>query len=258
VSTSLLRRCVSNMDCVEHIQLLRPFIFGEPLLHPELPEILRVFRSAPFGVGTLELSTNGQSQDWRLLEEVFRARLIDCLVVSCDGNGMPEDYERLRPPSTWAKLMEFFRRAKELRDAHSPHTALTTCTIVRRRSDKRRWRKALPSGWVAGFRGWMNLSGAPNQTGKVFRQGKGGCGAMNGAAYFAADGTMLPCCAHPRAAGLGSLADNKLSEIWPRRESFARALASDRGISEACLDCEVGPPHDPGQSFFGLIKMAGP
>lgn len=46
---------------------------------------------------------------------MLRLEVLTRLVVSCDGDGTPESYERLRPPSRWERLIEFLERAK-LRD----------------------------------------------------------------------------------------------------------------------------------------------
>ena len=257
VPTSLedVRRIFSNIDCVESVALLRLFNYGEPILHPELPAVIEIARTVPnWKVGCLELSTNGQFKNRSRLSDIIRTRGVDTLIVSCDGNGTPEDYEKLRPPGKWTTLMSFMTDAAELRDEFAPKMALIARSCVKRGSDMRRWREALPKGWVPEFRGWMALPDAPNVTGLRFKQGKGSCYFVQGdQLYVDSDGMVIPCCAHPRAAELGSLMDTPLSEIWPEQAVFSKSLEERR--EGVCARCEFGPKENPGQSYEGLTSM---
>ena len=65
-----------------------------------------------------EISTNGQAINDNL-ERIFQDGIITRLVVSCDGEGTPSDYERLRPPATWEKLNEFLGLCRSIRKSTS-------------------------------------------------------------------------------------------------------------------------------------------
>ncbi len=132
--------CLGNID-VRHIEYLRLFNFGEPLLHRELSALLECIPRQSWSVGRLEVSTNAQFVDWPDLEEAIKLRVLDNLSVSCDGDGTPEDYERLRPPSKWEKMIEFLERAKELRDRHDPSLTLMTRTVCVDPQAQARWRQ---------------------------------------------------------------------------------------------------------------------
>ncbi|MFT4520612.1 MAG: radical SAM protein with 4Fe4S-binding SPASM domain [Halioglobus sp.] len=262
------RRRIENVD-VEHIQYLRLFNFGEPLLHENLTGIFEVLKEQPWRADVLEISTNAQYCNWDDFASALKVGMLDRLVVSCDGDGTPEQYEALRPPSKWPKLIEFLKRAKSLRDLYAPDLELVTRTIVESEEAMDRWRDILiPLGWEPEFRDWKVLPEAQeNMTGRKVHVPQDVCtfiapssrfevlyhGAVN-QLYVDANGTVVPCCAHPGAAKLGSLSENRVSELLlaPEREAFVQRLASDRASIPICNQCEFGPPESPGESFRQL------
>lgn len=259
------RKCIENVD-VDFIQYLRLFNFGEPLLHENLTGILEVLREQPWQAETLEISTNAQFCNWEDFASALKVGILDRLVVSCDGDGTPHQYETLRPPSKWDKLIEFLRKARELRDEHAPGLELVTRTIVEDVDSMTRWRDLLlPLGWTPEFRDWKVLpESKENMTGRDVSVPMDVCTFMAPSSRFGvlyhgevnqlyvdANGTVVPCCAHPKAANLGSLLHQRASELLasPTRRAFIRQLETDRGAIPVCNKCEFGPPENPGESF---------
>jgi len=259
------RRCMENVD-VEHIQFMRLFNFGEPLLHENLNGIFEVLRDQPWRPEILEISTNAQHCNWEDFTSALKMGILDRLVVSCDGDGTPEQYEALRPPSKWQKLLEFLQRARELRDNYAPDLDLVTRTIVEDVESMNRWREILaPLGWEPEFRDWKVLpESRENRTGRAMvvpmdvctfmapssRFGMSYHGEVN-QLYVDASGTVVPCCAHPKAADLGNLLEQRATELLssPKRDAFIKRLETDRGSIPICNACEFGPPESPGESF---------
>ena len=161
-------RCLGNID-VERIHTLRLFNYGEPLLHRQLAAIVAQIPQQRWKASVVEISTNAQWVDWDEFEAMVRLEVVNKLVVSCDGDGTPESYERLRPPSTWEKFVEFLDRATRLRDKWAPAMQLGTRTVIQTREDAARWEDFLrPRGWTPEFRRWMALPEAKeNLTGRV-------------------------------------------------------------------------------------------
>ena len=106
------RRCMANVD-VQYVQYLRLFNFGEPLLHDNLTGIFAILLEQPWRADVVEISTNAQFCHWEDFSTALQLGVLDRLVVSCDGDGTPEQYEALRPPGKWDKLIEFLVRARE-------------------------------------------------------------------------------------------------------------------------------------------------
>jgi len=148
---------LNNIDIVS-LKRLNLFNFGEPLLHPNLPDMLQKIPGQKYPIRTVSLLTNAQHHNFPVLEEMFRTRVINEIGVSCDGDGTKEDYERLRPPAKYEKLIEFLVKAKELRDRYSPNVELITSTISKTPDGRRRWKDLLtPLGWTPVFRDWYIL-----------------------------------------------------------------------------------------------------
>lgn len=270
ISIADFRQCIENID-VDVIQYLRLFNFGEPLLHENLTEILEVLRAQPWRAEVLEISTNAQFCNWEDFASALQVGMLNRLVVSCDGDGTPEQYEALRPPSKWGKLIEFLQRARELRDEHAPELNLVTRTIVENVESMNRWRELLvPIGWEPEFRDWKVLpESKDNMTGRDIVVPMDVCTFMAPSSrfneryhgevnqlYVDASGTVVPCCAHPKAADLGNLKDQLASELLasPKRQAFVRQLEANRSVVPICNKCEFGPPENPGESFKQISK----
>lgn len=270
ISVEDFRTCLGNID-VERIHSMRLFNFGEPLLHKNLSAIVAVIPEQKWKVEVVEISTNAQRVDWKDFENAIKQQVVNRLVVSCDGNGTPEEYELLRPPSKWDQLIEFLERAREMRDRVSPSLQLITKTIVRSAADMERWRAVLlPRGWTPEFRGWMVLpESAQNMTGRELVVPKGPCAALAEPEeytqhpwpgeirllYVDADGTVVPCCLHPKAGEFGNLKQQKYSEILQgsRRAAFKAQMTHDRASMAICGQCDVGGVGNEGPSFHSSM-----
>lgn len=254
---------LANID-VDRIHLLRLFNFGEPLLHRRLSSLLPHIRRQRWTAEQVELSTNAQKVYWDDFEAAIATGVLTRIIVSCDGDGTPADYERLRPPSKWSKLEQFLERTKVLRDRYSPHTELMTMTVCEDPEARARWSAFLePRGFRPRFRRWMWLpESTRNMTGHDPRPGEGVCLFMADPAEFTehpwdgqinqlyadADGTVVPCCVHPQAAVLGNLRTQTYNQILAgaARAGFLDDLAHRRAGLKICGSCEVGPARAPG------------
>lgn len=265
VPLALLDKILAHID-VDHVRTLRLFNYGEPLLHEQFSEVLKRLTRQRWRAEHVEISTNAQHVYWEDFELALQQRVLTKLVVSCDGDGSPEAYERLRPPGKWAKFIDFLKRTKSLRDLWHPELELATRSVVETQSDMRGWRNVVePLGWTAEFRTWKALPDSlENRTGRGIQPREGICTFVApsdrfGHAYYGElnqlyvdwDGTMVPCCVHPRAGELGNLAQERYSELFrgPDRRAFLAQMESDRGAMAICGKCEYGPPEDPGPSF---------
>lgn len=263
-------RCLGNID-VERIHTFRLFNYGEPLLHRQLSAIVGEIPKQRWKVSVVEVSTNGQWVDWDEFEAMVKLEVVNKLVVSCDGDGTPESYERLRPPSEWEKLVEFLERARYLRDRWAPAMQLWTRTVIQKRADAQRWEDFLrPRGWMPEFRRWMLLPGSKeNLTGRGVTVPRGSCvffadaceftshpwfGEIN-QLYLDADGTVVPCCMHPQAGVFGNLKTQKYSEILngAARRVMKQVMQDNRAAMPVCGRCDVGPVGNEGPSFWSAI-----
>lgn len=275
VSLTDFSTILNNID-VERIHTLRLYNFGEPLLHKDLTGIVKLIPQQQWKASVVEISTNAQLVDWDDFEQMLQLEVVTRLVVSCDGDGSPEEYERLRPPSRWDRLTEFLDRAAKLRDRWSPGTQLMTRTVVKSNEDMQRWSDILlPKGWTPEFRSWMVLPGSKNNlTGRVVQVKNESCvyfaepsafphhpwfGEINGL-YMDADGTVVPCCMNPKAGVLGNLKNQKYSEIRSSqaRKNMISEMETQRAKMSVCGSCEVGPAGREGPSFWSTMAYWNP
>lgn len=272
ISPQDFERCLRNVD-VDWIHTLRLFSFGEPLLHKELAEVVACIPRQRWKASIVEISTNAQKVYWDDFEEMLKLEVVNRLVVSCDGDGTPEEYERLRPPSKWGNLVEFLERARRLRDRWSPATQLVTRTVIRNASEKEQWLALLrPRGWTPEFRGWMSLpEAAENMVGRELVVPEGVCFFLADPEEFTAhpwageinllhvnwDGTVVPCCAHPNAGELGNLKVQTYNEILggDARRRFVQEMATNRRQMPVCGQCEMGPVGNEGLSFAAAAEL---
>lgn len=241
ISSDDFHACLRNID-VKRVGLFRLFNFGEPLLHKQLPDVMLQIPKQSWKVDVVEISTNGQYHDFEMLAEAMKTGVLNRLAASCDGDGTPEDYERLRPPGKWDKFVEFLAKAKELRDRHAPKMKLINRIVCTDPVAQQRWRNTLdPLGWSPEFRDWVILPEAKNMTGRAPIVPNRVCSFMSGdKLYVDYDGTVVPCCAHPQAGVLGSLHNNTFSEILAgdQRKKMLFALETNRRDMKICGECE--------------------
>jgi radical SAM protein with 4Fe4S-binding SPASM domain len=260
-------KILANVD-VEHIHTLRLFNFGEPLLHRQLDKIVAEIPKQKWKASFVELSTNAQYVDWKNFEEMLKLQVVNKIAVSCDGDGSKEKYERLRPPAQMEKLMYFLEKTKELCEKWSPATELITRTIIETEQDKQNWLDILtPLGWTPEFRKWMILpESKENPSNRQLQSVKGSCFFMADASAFKShswhgqinllyvdyDGTVVPCCFHPKAGVFGNLSEQKFSEILSsqQRLDFKNSMDTARETLPICSQCEVGPVGNEGPSFL--------
>lgn len=247
VSVEDFNLCLKNIDVVR-LHQLRLFNYGEPLLHPDLPGILSQIPKQSYEITQVEISTNGQHYDEKMLIEAFKTNVLTTFCVSCDGDGTPQDYEKLRPPAKWDKLMEFLIKTKEIRDKYSPNVKLLTRNICPKKKHRKRWKETLrPLGWESSFRDWGILPGVPiegHPSGRKLLVPNKICWYMNTSDeykfYVDYDGTVVPCCNHPRAFVLGNIKEETYNQILngERRKQILHEMKTNRKNMPICGKCE--------------------
>ena len=242
ISLKDFRRCLENID-VEYVTHIRLFNYGEPLLHPNLVDLVTEIPKQKWWRKTshLEVSTNGQYRDFTKVTDLFKTGELSRFVVSCDGNGTKEDYERMRPPAKWDVLLDFLKTVKDIRDKYSPNVKLMTRIICVINEEQERWNELLLSrGWTPEFRGWIYLPGIKPHPPITNRRCSFVKNAFSGMTFNVnSEGLVVPCCGHPRADILGDLKKDKYNDILKGKvyKEFDKRLKTDRVNHPVCGDC---------------------
>lgn len=235
--------CLRNID-VPHISLFRLFILGEPLLHDNVAGLLNCISRQAFTVGTVEISTNAQHHDFGRLEAIFRTGRLDRLAVSCDGDGTASEYERLRPPGKWSRLIEFLQQARILRDKFSPKTELITRTIAETPEHRKNWTELLTSlGWTPDFRNWTYMPGSiADMTQNPPAAPAGICSFLREPRqlYIGFDGQVHPCCVSLEAGNFGNLTQQRFSQLvtGELRAGMIDEMKKNRQAMGVCSQCQ--------------------
>lgn len=242
ISPEGLEQCLRNID-VGHVETLRLFNYGEPFLHPNLGQILAVVKQRQFRIDRCEVSTNAMICDEETIRAVLNSGVVTHLVVSCDGDGTPAEYERVRPPAKWSKLIQFLEVAAAWKSRLQSPVQLMTRTVCETPEGQARWRDVLePRGWSPQFRGWKILpQAAQNPTARSPRVTNSVCWPMSGVNLFAdCHGDVIPCCATPNLPPMGNLYRQKFSEIHggESRRQFLHMLSTSRVSDAICGQCE--------------------
>lgn len=231
-------KCLKNVD-TDYIRVFRTFVFGEPLLHPNITAVLEKIPQQKFKTKCVELSTNGQRVDQ--IEDVVRQKVVTRIVVSCDGVATRESYEEMRPPAKWDTLMEFLNILSESVRKYNPNLALVVRSICDRSDGMKKWKKMLiPMGYRPSFRKMRKDPDSRFAKGKKIKRILGPCECLrNKRFYVDADGTVIPCCAHPRAGILGDLSKEKYSVINSTTRKAFRESLHERHKVPICNRCEL-------------------
>ena len=233
---------LSNID-VKHIEFLKLYNFGETLLHPELGTILRIIKEQKWSVKHVEISTNGQYYNLNLLYDILASNIVTRFGVSCDGDCTAEEYERLRPPAKWNKLMDFIEKTSKLHYYYNSMSKLflkILCT-----GNKNNWKElAKKNRFDIQWRKWRKAPDSIKYKDTVLKIPNHSCRHVESSrirCYVDWNGDVVPCCNHPKAAVFGNLKEQKFSEIYhgPKRKAFIAMLNKNRRNSPICGRCDV-------------------
>jgi len=242
----VFERMLKNINV--KVKILRLYNFGEPMLHPQLDEIVKIIGKSSVNPEQVDITTNGQYWNGPLFEKVFKQKIVTHLYISCDGDGTKREYERLRPPSTWETFLSFIESMKTMRDRLCPKMHLGTRTIT---DNKKRWKKILlPVGYSPEFRKWTTRINTSRTPWEKRRIPSGLCKYVKSheLMYVDYDGTVVPCCVHPNAnisdgfvlySNNGNLLKEKAGNIIKRRKTtlFYKHLKSMRRTLDVCGKC---------------------
>ncbi len=235
-------QCLRNVD-VRQVETLRLFNYGEPFLHPALEALLPVVKQQSFSIDRVEISTNAMICDEGRIQAILDSGVVTHLVVSCDGDGTPADFERVRPPAKWSKLIAFLEAAQRLKSRLGSPVQLMTRTICSSPEGQARWRSVLETrGWTPEFRVWKILpQAAENPTERAPCVQNRVCWPMTGVNLFVdCHGNVIPCCSTPNLPPLGNLYQQKFSEIHggEARARMLEMLKTGRVNDPICGQCE--------------------
>jgi radical SAM protein with 4Fe4S-binding SPASM domain len=201
-------------------------LWGEPLIHPRIGELLAYASGKPTIRETV-MSTNATLLDAARSESILRSNL-SCLVFSIDGASQAT-YETLRAGASFESTVSNVVAFLELRKASGggPRVVFQIIemkqTLGELEAFRRRWEPLLRAGdeiSVKPYNNWAEHDGALPARGIPFRTP-----CLSFLWDFLAvtwDGAVLPCCYDCEGdLAVGDARENSLEEIW-RGERMSR------------------------------------
>lgn len=231
-----------------------PYGYGEPLLYPHLP---RVIRSAKRREVVVSLSTNATRLDRSTGKQLLDSGL-DYLVVAIDGT-RAATYEAYRKGARYEVVLENVRRFIDQK-AHARSKLHLTIQMIRMEGTQNQvgefrnlWRR---SG-VDAVRVRDDLLPARNQRRPPSSRP---CFFLwRGPLFVQAAGTVIPCPYYHGAAPVGDLRRQTVNEVWNSEDMQALRSAHLNGTvsrDSPCADCPRYQPH-PILASLGFFATTG-
>jgi MoaA/NifB/PqqE/SkfB family radical SAM enzyme len=226
------------------IPRLRLFLLGEPLLHPELTEMIRCAKS--LGVPSVEINTNAMALSPERSRELVAAGL-DEVVFSLDGADA-QSYEAIRRGGDYEQVvsnLEAFFRVRAESGRERPRgivqTILMQPTAGQMEDFMRRWRPVADLVRVEAIREYQGIEGL-SPFNLAARGELRPCPALWSYLVVLSDLRVVPCCTDINGElALGDVREAPLPQWWrhPRLQALRRAhLALDFTDLPLCAACE--------------------
>ena len=248
-------------ESYRHVQYLTFYFQGEPFLHPQFLELVKLARK--FNIYTVT-STNGHYLNEETARKIVESGL-NKLIVSVDG-ATQETYEQYRIGGTLEKVLEGTRRVvdwkKKLRlrtpavelqmlvvrpnehelDAVAKQgTSIGVDSIVFKTAQVYDFEKGHPL--IPTDQRYSRYVQRSDGSWKIKNSLENHCWKMWHSCVITWDGNVVPCCFDKDANYvMGNLKEASLREIWnsPRYRSFREQLFNGRSSIDICRNCTEG------------------
>ncbi len=233
-------------ECKDSLEFAVPYGAGEPLLNPELTEMISYCRNAGIPTG---ISTNGTV----LNEEVARSLIasgLDSIIFAFDG-ATRESYEKYRAGADFEtvrqNILTFLRVKKEMKSR-----IFCILQMVRLRDNREEIRNLIRMWRIKGMNEirikrdevYNDGCAVPGETRPSLRYP---CYLLwRGPMYIHYDGTVFPCCYIFPEEAIGNVKRVSLKRIWNSgkmiqlREAHIRR---DLSRYKACQNCPAARPR---------------
>ncbi|MDR3155016.1 MAG: radical SAM protein [Deltaproteobacteria bacterium] len=216
---------------------------GEPLLHPEITEMVRLASAAGLWV---MMNTNAALLDPEASRALLEAGLTD--VFFSFDSPYPEEYERVRRGASYAGTLANIRGFMEIRDRLGLRHVQTRASMVLPEDPE--GREGAKRDYVRLFRGLGVAEvgfGLPTVMGRDYAPLNEGldfaCPDLFRRVFVFRDGVAGPCCGDwERRLVVGNAKDSPLAAVW---KSEAYSLLRERHLTgrfrdePACRSCSV-------------------
>lgn len=248
----------------EHTLIVALHLWGEPLLHKELPQMIRYAEQS--GVGTY-ISSNFNRLTEQQAREIIASKL-DLLTVCVDG-AEQNTYEVFRKGGKLSKVLQnvetFMRVRREMKSA-TPHVEMQFLVTPQTEDDIARVKRLAAQLGVDSFKAKPVYPIMVERKGEYVlpegeefypvkrRAKRKTCWWLWRTVTIGWEGSVLPCCRVMFESSIGNVFQTRLSDIWNNeqyqalRNTFAGG-SKGNGASQGASPCNVC--HVPYTSIHG-------
>lgn len=233
-------------DCKDYVEFIWPYGIGEPMIHPNIFEMIRISKDAGVRTG---MSTNATLLDDKRAGMLLDAG-IDYLVLAFDG-ATKETYEKYRLGATFEKTREnilgFLQKKLE---RNSPVYVVVQMVLLKENEReieayKKMW--SIPGVDEVRFkRDEIQISGSKIDHVEFKGLRRNPCHLLwRGPLYVRYDGLVYPCCYMYDEPPIGDLKKQSVMEVWNGPEMVKLREAHLKGdLSEypVCQTCQAARP----------------
>ena len=253
----LYRKIVA--DCKEYVEFVWPYGIGEPMIHPNIFEMIRITRDAGVRTG---MSTNATLLDDERADMLLDSGL-DYVILAFDG-ASKETYEKYRVGAdfdrTRSYILDFLRKKRE---RGSPIFTVVQMVLLK---DNSREVDAYRKLWdIEGIdevrfkRDEIHIDGSRIPNDRLGGQRRNPCHLLwRGPLYVRYDGKAFPCCYMYDEEPIGDLKEQSVMEIWnsPGMVRLREAhISGDLNDYPLCQTCQASRPALP--AFYGSLMVDG-
>jgi radical SAM protein with 4Fe4S-binding SPASM domain len=244
-------------DCKDYVEFIWPYGIGEPMIHPNIFEMIRITREAGIRTG---ISTNATLLDDRRAEMLLESGL-DYVILAFDG-ATKQTYEKYRVGATFEKTRENILTflEKKLERKSIVYVVLQMVLLQENQNEIDAYRKlwSIPGVDEIRFkRDEIQIEGSkiPGVEFKGARRHP--CHLLwRGPLYVRYDGLAYPCCYMYDQPAIGNLKEQSVMEVWNSEAMVKLRAAHIKGdVSEypVCQNCQAARPSPP--AFYGSLLL---
>lgn len=239
---------------------LNLYFQGEPLLHEQFPEMVRLAKARGLYVAT---ATNAQHLDHDMANAIVRSGL-DRIIISFDGPNA-ETYEAYRIGGNWDKVLQAVRHVREAKTSHHTSSPLIVlqCLLFASNETKKSEVQLLAKNLGADTLEFktlqvMDLGKAnallpqhPTHTRylpnghrgyRLKKRSSKACSHIFNSCVITWNGEVVPCCYDKNADySFGNLNTLSLTELWngAQRKAFIKCVLTARQKIGMCNNCDA-------------------
>jgi radical SAM protein with 4Fe4S-binding SPASM domain len=244
-------------DCKDSVEFVWPYGIGEPMLHPNIFEMIRVTRDAGIRTG---MSTNATMLDERRTDMLLDCGL-DYVIFAFDG-ATKGTYEMYRTGATFEKTRQNILNFLEKKRARNSamYVVLQMVLLKENASETDAYRKlwSVPGVDEIRFkRDEIQIEGSKIEGVEFKDRRRNPCHLLwRGPLYVRYDGMAYPCCYMWKEPPVGDLKKQSVMEVWnsERMVDLRKAhLSGDVSAYPACQNCQAARPSLP--AFYGSLAF---